>query len=163
MKLKIGKGPAGLMILESVSGNKYTWVSSDGIYLSLMEGRIVKAYGLQNNLTNFQSADPTFKELLTNESLPESRMRYISLDNPEAIDLPIQVTYTTVGIENIKILDNNYELMQIEERVENTYLRWKFTNSYWVDPETGFVWKSRQTIAPNLPSFFMKVTKKTSL
>ena len=27
-----------------LSGKKYTWVSSDGIYLSLMEGRIVKAY-----------------------------------------------------------------------------------------------------------------------
>ena len=90
-------------------------------------------------------------------------MRYISLDNPQVFDLPIKVSYKKVGLEQVNILDRDYELMQIQEKIENTYIRWKFTNSYWVDPETGFVWQSRQIIAPNLPPFFMQVTKKPSL
>ena len=53
--LKIGKGPQGLLILESISSGKETWISADGIYLIVKNGRIVRTEGLQNNLTDFIS------------------------------------------------------------------------------------------------------------
>ena len=40
MLVKIGKGPTALMILEGVNGDEYTWVSADGVYLVLKEGKI---------------------------------------------------------------------------------------------------------------------------
>ena len=50
MTLKIGKGPKGLMILESVMNEEYTWISADSIYLVIENGRIVKTEGLENDL-----------------------------------------------------------------------------------------------------------------
>ena len=42
MLLKIGKGPNGLMILESLNDDDYTWVSADGVYLVINNGKIIK-------------------------------------------------------------------------------------------------------------------------
>ena len=50
MLVKIGKGPEALMILERINNDNYTWVSADGVYLVINEGRIVKTSGLPNNL-----------------------------------------------------------------------------------------------------------------
>ena len=33
LRMKIGKGPAGLLILESKKGDEYTWVSADNVYI----------------------------------------------------------------------------------------------------------------------------------
>ena len=53
MLLKIGKGPSGLLILESKSTDgRYTWLSADGVYIVTKEGRIVSTAGLPNNLIN---------------------------------------------------------------------------------------------------------------
>ena len=60
MLVKIGKGPTALMILEGVNGDEYTWVSADGVYLVIMQGRVVKTGGLVNNLVDFQR---TFSKL----------------------------------------------------------------------------------------------------
>ena len=49
MLVRIGKGPEGLMILESINDDDYTWVSADGVYLVINNGKIIKTHGLNNN------------------------------------------------------------------------------------------------------------------
>ena len=46
MTLKIGRGVPGLVILESFDDGIETWVSADGVYLLIEEGRIIKTAGL---------------------------------------------------------------------------------------------------------------------
>ena len=50
MLVRIGNGPAALMILESQINENYTWVSADGVYLVINSGKIIKTQGLNNNL-----------------------------------------------------------------------------------------------------------------
>jgi len=163
LRMKIGKGPAGLLILESVNGNEYTWVSADNIYINTKEGRIIRAEGLTNNLTDFYSSEPSFKEVINSPDSFLEQYRYISFDNPEAFNIKIRTSYKVLGLEEVIILDTKRELTLIEESIENEYLRWRFINQYWVDTETGFVWQSNQVIAPNLPSIFIQITKKPSI
>ena len=40
LRIKIGKGPAGLMILQEKTDGKYSWVSKDSVLLKIKEGRI---------------------------------------------------------------------------------------------------------------------------
>ena len=47
--LTIGKGPEGLIILESINGLNNIWVRADGVYLTIQNGRIVQTSGLINN------------------------------------------------------------------------------------------------------------------
>ena len=50
MKLKIGKGPYGLLVLESIESNKTMWVSADNVYIVMQGGKIIRTSGLNNNL-----------------------------------------------------------------------------------------------------------------
>ncbi len=163
LRMKIGKGPAGLLILESKKGDEYTWVSADNIYIVTKWGRIIRAQGLTNNLTDIYSSEPSFKEILqSNAFLTGENFRYISLDNPEAFGIRVKVSYTKIGSEGVSILDRTRQLILIEEKIENAYIKWRHTNKYWVDQETGFVMQSFQVIAPNLPPILIQITKKPS-
>ena len=69
MLVRIGKGPSALMILESINGDTFTWVSADGVYLVTKNGKIVKTAGLPNNLN--QRLDPKMKSVsYTHLTLP---------------------------------------------------------------------------------------------
>ncbi len=163
LRMKIGKGPAGLLILESKKGDEYTWVSADNVYIVIKEGRIIRALGLTNNLTDVYSSEPSFKEILqTSDTLTGEKFRYVSLDNPEAFNVKVKVSYRKIGPVDVSILDRTRQLILIEEKIENAYIKWRHTNKYWVDQETGFVMQSFQVIAPNLPPILIQITKKPS-
>ena len=161
LRMKIGKGPAGLLILESIDQDKYTWVSADNIYITTRGGRIIRAEGLNNNLVDFVSSEPSFKELIDGDYI-QSQFRMISLDNPSVFNMKLKVSYKRVGFEEVIILDKKRELILIEETIENSYIRWKYNNKYWVDKNTGYVWQSIQEIAPNVPPILIQITKKPS-
>ena len=161
LRMKIGKGPAGLLILESIDQDKYTWVSADNIYITTRGGRIIRAEGLNNNLVDFVSSEPSFKELMNGDYI-QNQFRMISLDNPSVFNMKLKVSYKRVGFEEVIILDKKRELILIEETIENSYIRWKYNNKYWVDKNTGYVWQSIQEIAPNIPPIFIQITKKPS-
>ena len=161
--MKIGKGPAGLLILESADEGKYTWVSADNIYISIKNGRIIRAEGMINNLTDFYSSEPSFKDVINSPDLYLENYRYVSFDNPEAFNIKVKTSYRVKGMEEITILNTRRELILIEEDIENSYLRWRHINQYWVDKKTGFVWKSLQQIAPNVPPISLEITKAPSI
>ena len=163
IRMKIGKGPAGLLILESVTNNIYTWVSADNIYISTKEGRIVRAEGLPNNLIDFFSGEPSFTDILSSPDSYADNYRYVSFDNPEVFNMKVKISYKKIGLEEIIILDNKRKLFLIEETIENSYIRWSYVNRYWVEQETGFVWQSHQVIAPNVPPILIQITKKPSI
>ena len=157
--LTIGKGPEGLIILESISGINTTWVSADGVYLSIQNGKIVKTAGLPNNLTDFIHP---FKSNFLENVTQDIYFYYYSYDKPFLSDLRIEATLEKRGKEVVKVFKKDMELILVEERIENQYIGWKETNKYWVD-DTNFVWKSEQFISPRLPKFIIEVTKKPSL
>ena len=161
LRMKIGKGPAGLLILESIDQDGYTWVSADNIYITTRGGRIIRAEGLNNNLIDFISSEPSFKEVM-NGNYIQNQVRLISLDNPLVFNMKLKVSYKRVGFEEVIILDKKRELILIEETIENPYIRWRHNNKYWVDKNTGYVWQSIQEIAPNIPPILIQITKKPS-
>ena len=161
LRMKIGKGPAGLLILESIDQDGYTWVSADNIYITTRGGRIIRAEGLNNNLVDFVSSEPSFKELMNGDYM-QNHFRMISLDNPSVFNMKLKVSYKRVGFEEVIILDKKRELILIEETIENPYIRWRHNNKYWVDKNTGYVWQSIQEIAPNVPPILIQITKKPS-
>tara|TARA_B100000475_G_C14990373_1_gene312007 strand:- start:98 stop:760 length:663 start_codon:yes stop_codon:yes gene_type:complete len=164
MKVKIGKGPGGLAILESMNEDKETWVTSDEIFLIIKGGRIIGSYGLvETNLVDYQSKDPNFKLFIDSKQKEFTSYRVLSYDNPEALNVRFKVITTYKGVEQITILNYARELVLIEETIQNDYLNWKTTNKFWVDKDSGFVWKSIQTYAPNLPNFKLEVTKRPPL
>lgn len=159
IRLKIGKGPAGLLILEIKERNKNTWLSADQVTIVEREGKIIRTLGLTNNLTSIRPQSVNHVEFVKNKDSPIYKS-FISLDNPEVFELELKVKVLNKGLEEIEIVDKKYSLIHFIEEKENRYLRWKSKDHYWVDPEDGFVWKSIQNIAPNIPPIVIEVTKK---
>ena len=159
IRLKIGKGPAGLLILETKERKKNTWLSADQVTIVEREGRIIRTLGLTNNLTSIRPQRVNYVEFVKNKDNPIYKS-FISLDNPEVFELELKVKVLNKGLEEIEIVDKKYSLIHFIEEKENRYLRWKSKDHYWVDPEDGFVWKSIQNIAPNIPPIVIEVTKK---
>ena len=156
--LKIGKGAPGLIILESLSEDEETWVSSDGIYLVFKEGRIIKTRGFFNNLIGFNSLEIDLKRLIDSKKT-ESFIYYYSYDDPKLINMKVSGERKFIKNEEIKLFGRMQKLYLIEESFENSYIGWKVINKFWVDDEM-FVWKSNQSISPKLPEFYVEVTKK---
>jgi len=154
MIVRIGNGPRGLMILESKSGNEYTWVSADGVYLVIKEGRIIQSEGLINNLDEINSSynfwkNPTYKE----------RVNYFSFSNPEFNNLKVFSSSEELGNVEVDLKLQILELRLIEENIYAPLVGWSEVNKYWLDND-NFVWKSHQNISPNLPVISYIVTKK---
>jgi len=157
LKLRIGKGKPGLLILEQKIQEKEIWISADKVYLVIENGRIVQTKGLFNNLTSYISQRDIVKSALKNE-LTESTV-YYSYDEPLLSNLAVKVHLKKVGEEEINLINKKIKLNLIEEQITNSYINWKAKNYFWVDDE-GFVWKSVQSISPKLPPFEFEVTKK---
>ena len=85
---------------------------------------------------------------------------YLSLDNPEVFEMKLDCYVLIEGEEAIEILDKEFSLIHISRVKENKFLRWKVKDHFWIDSKDGFVWKSIQNIAPNLPPIMIEVTKK---
>ena len=155
MLVKIGKGPTALMILEGINGDEYTWVSADGVFLVLKEGKIVKTEGLPNNL--FSRFDPPFK--WDQDIYEQTFTSYLSFRDPRLDNLKVNSTYNENGNFDVELVFSNKKLQLIEEQIESEAIAWSQTNQYWID-KNNFVWKSTQYISPRLPPIYYRVAKK---
>lgn len=155
--LKIGDGPNGLIILEGKNNTTTTWVSADGIYLVIRNGKIIQTLGLKNNLVDYISYLKDFNYL--DFRIEESFVTYYSYDNPTLNNLRVNSTIRTLEQEEVLLFSKKKMLTLVQETLYNDYLGWSVTNKYWVD-DTNFVWKSIQYVSPKLPPFYIEVTKK---
>jgi len=159
--IRIGKGPYGLMILETQDKNKTTWVTADGVYLVMEKGKIIKTKGLSNNISNMLMSHSFSRSDLLSLNQDIVYKYYYSYDFPKLSDLEVSVTFKIRGKSKIELLNQQKELTLIEEELRNDFIGWNVINSYWVD-EDSFVWKSEQYISPRLPKITYEVTKKPS-
>jgi hypothetical protein len=47
----------------------------------------------------------------------------------------------------------------VDEKLSVSRWQWETQNSYWVDANTGFVWKSLQQYSPDLPPIQIEIYK----
>lgn len=159
MTLNVGKGPKGLMILESNNYNLGTWVSADSVYITERNGKIIQTKGLGNNLEELLFT-VDFENLLEVDT-DKTYIYYQSFSNPELFNLKLKANFKIRERQLTKLLNREIFLTLIEEEIFSEEIGWKVTNLYWID-DNSFVWKSIQTISPKIPEINMEVTKKPS-
>ena len=158
MLLKIGKGPEGLLILESSNNDIHTWVSADGVYFVTDYGRLIKTKGLNNNLSEVFKGFSSLKDVIALNAPVDV---YYSFSEPELRNLKINLNFTSQGEESIEIMGKKKNYLLIYETGKSEVLGWEFINKYWVD-ENYNIWKSVQHISPKLPPIEITITKKPS-
>jgi len=160
LKLQIGKGTPGLLILEEENDGGMIYVSADGVRFVIKEGVILRTSGLENNLLDKLEPSNSMDSFLESGKESDEYLTYHSYDEPRLINLKLKTTIRRGEIEKHVILGKSYDLIRIEQTIENSYLGWKETNIFWLNPNSYFVWKSKQYISPLLPAVYYEVTKK---
>ena len=156
MLVKIGRGPTALMILEKINEDEYTWVSADGVYLVIKNGRIIKTFGLSNNL---QEKLTTFKNWKRDSIHTKDFISYYSFNQPKLNNLKVKSSFYFREVEKVGLMFGPKDLNLVEELIESDEVGWFETNKYWIDSDE-YVWKSVQYVSPRLPAFYIEVTKK---
>ena len=159
--VRIGSGPFGLMILESIRDNEATWITADKIYFVIKNGKIIETKGLSNNLSNLLLPTLIEEKNLNNIDVKNTFVYYYSYDEPELYNLEVKANYANKGYRTVKILEKEMNLTLVQENLASDVIGWYVTNSYWID-KNGYVWKSQQYISPKLPSISYEITKKPS-
>ena len=160
--VRVGKGPYGLMILESIKGDLATWVTADGIYLIMKKGKIIKTKGFASNLSNMLTP-AAFNNLNLNVLENEGVLiYYYTYDQTVLVDLEIKAEYEIIRTDTLNLISESKELTLIHEKLTSNLIHWNVLNKYWVD-ENYYVWKSEQYVSPKIPVISFEITKKPSL
>lgn len=160
VQAKIGKGPRSLLVLGEKDGQRLRWVSADGAVIVTENGRITKTANIpDDDLTGTRFPAGDVLDLLPGLPDGAKMQRLVDLKDRDLFGVPVFSTLSAMGLETVQILGKPMTLMKYVEQNEAPLLKWSFQNEFYADPETGFIWFSRQWVTPDLPVFEVAVTK----
>ena len=102
------------MILESINNDEYTWVSADGVYLVIKEGKLLKLMVFP--ITYIQQ----YLHLRAEEEtidLNQEYISYLSFREPELNNLKVASTYSSEETTEEQLTFNKKTLLRIREKV----------------------------------------------
>jgi len=147
-------GPDGeaILILARVANGELGWYGSGHDVVFTRDGLVVKTIGLPQNLDDsaMTGVNP-FHEGLQHLAAPVDYMRRLDWSPDYRYGVLAQARLEPKGVEDVDILGSVHHLRRIDEHVSVPSAGVSLTNRYWVDPADGFIWKSRQYVAPGLP------------
>lgn len=147
-------GPDGeaVLILAHVADGELGWYGAGRDAVFTRDGLVVKTVGLPQDLeeTTLPAGNP-FHEGLQHLSAPVSYSRRVDWSPGYRYGIALTATLEPKAVEDVDILGTIHRLRRIDEHVSAPALGVSMTNHYWIDPVDGFVWKSRQYVAPGLP------------
>lgn len=149
MGWRLNGGAQNIIVLASDNGQEQMWTSAARVVLVTKDGRVKRTVGLAHDMAALvPRASEGFQAPSANAKA--STAQQYTADFPDAGIYGAQITCRTAskGARAITILEQRIATIRIEENCSSRSLRWSFTNVYWTDPQTGFVWRSRQNIHP---------------
>ncbi len=142
-----GGRPAYVVLYGSVGGRQ-TWLGADRGVLVTEHGRLVATANLRGGqLVNtwFGPPDPLSGPV---EALDGAAgWRQVDLQPGDVFGYRLDCTMAVTARGPVVILDLQYELATVEERCRGDDGA-SIVNRFWVDPRSGFVWKSDQWAGP---------------
>jgi hypothetical protein len=150
--VRMGDAAQALLILRRYDGDDLHWVSAEREVIVTRRGRVVKTYGLPQDLkdTSFLTRDPLGTPA-TGFATSAECLRAIDLEPAHQDGVVVRSRFAAAGSEEIDILGDRYATTVLHEEGAAPDIAWDFVNQYWIDPRSGYVWKSRQFAAPQLP------------
>lgn len=126
-----------------------SWYSHDRkiVYLR-SDGLLAGSHGLPTDAADIrlEGGNPFAQLARTRQATTTSR----EYDWMPGYRYGIKVTgqLQVVGNESVQFPDTARDLLHVRERLRGPGI--KADNDYWIDPQTGFIWKSRQLLAPGV-------------
>ena len=159
----MGDGPQALLVLGHYDGDNLNWISAQREVIVTRRGRVVKTYGLPQDVTEtvFLTADPVGQPSPA-VAAAQPCLRTLDLEPGHRDGVVVSSHFERLGDETLEILGERIPTELWQERGAAPQLAWEFANLYWIDPSSGYVWKSRQAAAPSLPPLEIIVYRRAA-
>ena len=119
--------------------------------LVLHNGRLIQSAGLPEDadMTQTLKADDPFVTGLLQVSDGQMVERQVDFPRRYLTGLRQTATYRRAGEERLTLMGQERQVVRIDERVRMPELGFSTTNRYWLDPASGQVLRSQQTLLPD--------------
>ncbi|HEY5048984.1 MAG TPA: YjbF family lipoprotein [Rhizomicrobium sp.] len=148
--VRVGDSNQVLLALVSKSRGFCLWTSAARIAIETDGGgRITRTAGLPHNMaqSSADGSDPLQAGIAGRGGGCEY---YIDLPDRNVWRATVRYRLESPEQRETVILGANLKVQYARERGACSDLLWEFQNEYWRDAATGFMWRSRQAIHPDL-------------
>lgn len=150
-------GEAVMALVRLQEGVEF-WLASTQQVLMMKDGLAIRSVGFNDNLdgTHFVDESP-FRTGL--HRIPDGLRTERQVDFAGRYQMGAQLIshFEKQGLETVRILDRDLELLRVDEHIEIPGLGFSALNQYWVDPADGFILASVQHVTPELPLRIVQV------
>jgi hypothetical protein len=160
--VKIGDGPAAVMVLAQQQGGELVWASQDRVVFVTRGGRLIQTIGLTRDLarTDIVGNDPLSKisdQTVSLSSTPLTEL--VDLHSPDELSVPVRATLSILGTETIEIMGRPRATVHVLEALSVDKWTWTANNHYWVDIHNHRVWRSVVQFCPQVPPIRLELLK----
>ena len=149
MGWRLNDGPQNIVVLATENGSELLWTSAAHAVILTEDGRIKRTVGLPHNLSaSAPGGSGSWVSPAQALSGPYTQQSVADFSDAGLYGVPITCRGRAIGAQAIKILGKTLSTRRVQESCDSPSLHWSFINSYWLDPQTGFTWRSRQHIHP---------------
>jgi len=147
--VKIGGSSQNLMVLATVSGDERLWLAGTDAAITTRGGRIVHTVGFVNDLKGVT---------LVSQDGGVSSYLY-DLVKPTVYGVLVKCVERDLGMQSIMIIGAQIQTRHFSQECEAPTLGWSFTNEFWKDANTGYVWRSIQNTNPQADALQIDVLR----
>ena len=146
---RLGRGPQQILVLATESNDESLWTAPTHVVLTTRAGRVARSVGLPHDIAALAPVGA--------DNLPSPAMAlsagFSSTRTEDFADLGlygVRLNCTTRAMrrETIRILGTAIATVRVDEHCRAVGRQWNFTDSYWIEPQQGVVWRSTQHIHP---------------
>ena len=146
---RLDSGNQGILVLATDSGGDLLWTSAAHMVIVTRDGRIVRTAGLGRDLSNLTSRDQSgLPPVAAAVRAPFSSTRLEDFPDLGLYGVRVSCRTTLAGPQSVKILGQTIATLRVDESCNSRNPDWSFTDSFWLDQGSGFVWRSRQHVHP---------------
>ncbi len=154
-----GSSEAMLVLATETNGN-LLWTAASRVVLLTNGGRVLRSIGLPHNREATVATSPEgFPPIAAALKSAYTSTRIVDMPELGAYSVTLICTAMPVGPRMIRILGMALATVQVNESCRGNNSPWKFTDTYWLDPETGFPWQSRQHLTPKGPVLEIRILR----
>lgn len=149
MGYRLNGGNQGLVVLATDTGSELLWTAATHIVFVTRDGRIIRTVGLDHDLTGLtQGSAATPPSPAAARKAPFTTTRLEDFKDIGLYGVTVTCRAAVKARQTIRILGQAIATTRVDESCESRVPSWSFVDSYWVDNESGLVWRSVQHIHP---------------
>ncbi len=150
-----GATPAMLILGEIEVDGSHVWYASRKQLIATWGPFVTRVIGIEIDLVGVEFGAGWTKDLRL--MVGKRVQRTLTFGTDRRVTATETSRFSIGGVDDIEIYGRKLRLRKIVERVSAEGVH-RFSNHYWID-DTGFCWKSQQTVIPTAGPFNIEVLR----